>query len=303
MQASSLKCSLGFLAAASACGASTVLAADPGYIAPPSSGIVGYVDIHGGFGAGSEDFTAGPFSGTDEWDSKNFGGAGRVAVPVDHFLLQFDAWFNTWFGSGTETAFFGSSDYDWSQNQGGVAAHLAWLLDGTMIGGLVSIGSDMSDYRIDGQYANTALEGMVDFENVRLYGQVGYTAAVAGDATSENVHAVYAHGVIGYYIDPNLVLSANLGVNQYTEDGGEEVFNNLLWGARVEKRFEGTPISAYLAYSGWGWDGSDPDETWNGTEHGIFAGVRVAFGDSSLQDLDHTVGLTDMNPIYGDMPH
>jgi hypothetical protein len=29
----------------------------------------------------------------------------------------------------------------------------------------------------------------------------------------------------------------------------------------------------------------------------------VAFGDGSLQDLDHTVGLTDMNPIYGDMPH
>ncbi len=76
MHASSLKCGLSFLAIVAACNASTALAADPLDVAPSTSpGVVGYVDVHGGFGAGSEDITFGPFSETDEWDSKNFGGA------------------------------------------------------------------------------------------------------------------------------------------------------------------------------------------------------------------------------------
>ena len=80
----------------------------------------------------------------------------------------------------------------------------------------------------------------------------------------------------------------------------------MTWGARIEKKFEGMPFSVFAAYQGWSWDGSnDTSWEWSGTSHAILVGLRFAFGDGTetLQDLDNTVGLRDMNSEYGDLPN
>ena len=78
------------------------------------------------------------------------------------------------------------------------------------------------------------------------------------------------------------------------------------WGLRVEKKFDDMPVSLFVGYQGWAWDGTEDDSwEWNGSSHTILVGARFAFGEGTetLQDLNATVGLRDMNPIYGDLAH
>ena len=291
-----------------ACGTPAVLAADQAEAMPASAGLTGYVDVRGGLltGHGSDEFDGLPTWEVD-WNGYDFGGAGRVAVPFEQALMQLDAWFTTW--GGNETSCYDEDpcdEYEWINSYGGIGVHLGWALDdGTTVGGLASLGFEDDDIH----YANVALEATSEVDAVRLYGQVGYTGLINDDGGDVGFHAIYAHGVVGYYIDPNLVVSANLGVSQQVWEGdwGMDTANWVTWGARVEKKFEDTPMSAYLAYQGSAWNGENSEEprTWSGTEHAVFAGFRVAFGDSSatLRDLDRSVGLSDLNPAYGDLPH
>lgn len=307
MQKFAFKSIVSSITVLAACGTPAVLAADQADVVPTSAGLTGYVDIRGGLMTGHE---TGEFDGLPEWEldwsGYGFGGAGRVAVPLNQALVQLDAWFNTWGRNVTDCDAFDCDEDKWISGNGGIGAHLGSALgDGTMVGGLVSLGFEDDDTH----YGTAALEATSEVGNVRLYGQIGYTGLVNGDGGDTGFHAIYAHGVVGYYIDPNLVVSANVGVSQNTWEGdwGTDSENRLTWGARVEKKFDDTPMSAYLAYQGKVWNGdySEDPYTWTGSEHAVFAGLRVAFGDggATLRDLDRSVGLLDLNPVYGDLPH
>jgi hypothetical protein len=276
---------------------------------------VGYIELNVGASMGQADHSDSD-DWTSEWNEVDIGASGRVAIPVaDPLILQLDASALGYRGSYRECDADGNYCNDWSDYSGagfGLAAHLAYKMDGGLIGGMVSFGGGAdSGSDFDGSVA-LALEAAKDMGNFRLYGQVGLVKAVTGYHADIGSSDVFAQGVLAYYIDPNFVLSANAGVEHWMDDYYDESGNQFTWGLRLEKKIDGTPASVYVAYQGWAWSGSgyDPDyyvnHSFDETEHAILAGIRFAFGDdgsSTLQDLNNAVGLVDMNPIFGDLPH
>lgn len=280
-------------------------------IAPAAPGsVAGVVEVRG-FGAwGTEEwgYPNDPY-GSEEWTEVHLSGSARIAVPVaPQVALQLDAW---------ARGFWGESDCDeclpthleYSGNRAGAAAHLAYRLEGGSIGGFVSIGTTgaSSDYYDDQSgWVAAGLEGVATMGSIRAYGQIGAAKALSGDDGDDDETDVFAQGVLAYYLDPNLRISANAGVSRWTGEinGSEEM--GATWGLRVEKKFDDMPVSLFVGYQGWAWDGTEDDSwEWNGSSHTILVGARFAFGEGTetLQDLDATVGLRDMNPIYGDLAH
>lgn len=273
----------------------------------------GYIEVNAGVDIGQSEHFSDYYSydDTDEWNEVDIGVSGRVAIPVaDPVTLQLDAWALAWRGSDTYCYDYGNtcddpSDYDGVS--GGLAAHLAYNMDGGLIGGMVSVGGGNDD----GPYgwATAALEAARDMDNFRLYGQIGVSKAISGDDADNNEMDIFAQGVLAYYIDPNLVVSVNVGADSWSGDYGDETGSQVTWGLRLEKKIDGTPASVYVAYQGWAWGGSGMDPglyQWDESANAILVGLRFAFGDDgsgTLKDLNSAVGLVDMNPVYGDLPH
>jgi hypothetical protein len=113
----------------------------------------------------------------------------------------------------------------------------------------------------------------------------------------------YLRGVIARYFAPNLVLSGNVGFDTYTDTtwGGTRS-NGVVYGARLEYKPDTLPVSGFLGFQGWCWNGSNnfPDE-WKGSESVFVVGLRALFNGSSLQQMDMDVGLFDMNAAYGEV--
>ena len=81
------------------------------------------------------------------------------------------------------------------------------------------------------------------------------------------------------------------------------------WGVRVERKHDVAPFSGYLAYQGRYWTGGNnlypnfPDSS-SGSQHAVVVGIRALLNAATLQELDDSVGLTDMNQMFGDwLPH
>lgn len=246
-----------------------------------------------------------------DFNSLALDGAARFTVPIaDPFSLQLDIWASSKWVSYTSCYQGSCSDpYKATVNSGAFATHLAYALDQGTIGGLVST---------NGEWATAALEAATQLGNVRLYGQVGVSRVIYSynqDYYDEYEETdVFATGVLAYYIDPNLSVSVNAGIDSYNHWESspgysfEETQFRTSWGARIEKRFEGTQLSAYLAYQGRSWSGEStnngqPHNAWTNSQHALLAGLRFALGgdgSETLQDLDNAVGLVDLNPVYGD---
>jgi hypothetical protein len=283
-------------AVALVCSVSPVFAADlilddvPTVSAAKS--IAGYIEASGAYEIGEYGGDPG------EYTSKlyQFGGAGRVAIPMSDVLaLQLDAW------AVRDNFRFDDEDPDYYMHTFGGAAHLAYALDDSAkIGTMVSVGARQDFY--EDTWATGAVEGAVAFDSMRLYGQAGASFNLDEDYAYGDVVVAYVQGVLAYYIDPNLKVSASAGVSKEYEDSRDRDVMLVKWGAKLETKLEDSPISLFAAYEGQSWDGTDAvDGDWDGSTHAIKVGARFAFGDgtSTLQDLDNNVGLKDMNHVYG----
>lgn len=282
--------------------------------APAASGITGYVDLTIGgawqtYIEGYPDYTY--YEG--EETEVDLSGSARVAIPVAPKLtVQLDAWANAWTGEGycdaIECDDDGYDEYDFDGIRGGLAAHLAYLLDDGLVGGLVSVGIRNFNGDDENQWATVALEAVKDMENIRAYVQAGASFAIGGyDADNEEA-SLFAQGVLAYFIDPDLAVSVNAGIGRWAGQEYDESEIDLTWGARIEKHMEGMPFVLYVGYQGWAYTGGpgvEPDYEWSGVTHGVYAGIRFPFGEGAgtLRDLSGNVGLIDMNPGYGDLPH
>jgi hypothetical protein len=155
-----------------------------------------------------------------------------------------------------------------------------------------------------GQFTNLALEGAVKMANWRLYAQGGYVSAFSGQADAENGRDSYVALRGTYYITPNFAVSGGVEADWWRDDSdGGTNYDTVSWMARVEHKLGDAPVSAYLAYFGNSWSGSDDDFDGNGTGHSIVVGLRFLLGAQSVEELDGRVGLTDMNPGYGNGLH
>jgi hypothetical protein len=280
---------------------SSILAADvildPAPVATLSgpSSLAGYVEgAIGGHTWTNVDY----YEGSNEYGHSGLllSGAARVAIPVaSDFTVQLDGWVNAERNQAADC----TVDCDWTEREIAGAAHLAYLLEnGATLGGFVSVARKDNDGWSE-WWVTGGLQAAVTFDNIRIYGQVGASrGGEVGYAATAN--GVFAHGTLAYYIDPNLKISASAGISREEWDGGWEDVN-LNWGGKVEWKLDDSPITLFAAYEGERWDGSDLWGTWDGSSHAIKVGARFAFGDgtSTLRDLDNTVGLKDMNHLYG----
>jgi hypothetical protein len=268
--------------------------------------MAGYVELNAAGYFGHEDYD--PYSDYSDWNSVGLNGAARVTIPVaDPMILQLDVWGSTWSGNH-HYCDDGCGDWDYTGVMGGLGAHFAYQMNGTLVGLLVSVGGQSNDYwgdDTDGLWVTGAAEAVANMGNMRLYGQAGASKAIGGDDGDDGELDLFAQGALAFYIDPNLAVSVNLGMDHWSSENDDGSQNTVTFGARLEKHFEGTPVSAYLAYQGMAWDGEDNHSGWSGVSHAVLVGLRFAFGDSgdTLQDLNDSVGLVDMNHIYGDSPH
>lgn len=268
----------------------------------------GYLDVHGGFSPWSESgtFDSGSATFDDHSNATIFGGAARAALAVAPSVsVQLDAWANSWSVNGhyeeVDGGFF-EEDYSFSTSLYGFGGHLSYVTpEGTLVGVLASIGNSWAGY---GGFANVGVEAVHNTMNWRLYGQAGYSFATGGDALLEAAQNPYVIAAATYYVTPDFSIGGNAGFDWWSDnsDGGTSG-STFSWGARIEHKLASLPISGYIAYQGWCWNGSDGDAAWKGTSYSVVAGVRLAFGQDTLRGLDQAVGLVDANPVYGDLIH
>jgi len=283
------------LAAAAAAALSTpALAA--GSAAPAAQA---YFDIGAGGGFGNE---WGNYFTSYSWTQVMFHGAARAAFMLaPNMSLQVDAWANH--ATGNYTADYGGAP-DFQTTTPGIAAHLSWHgQDNDLFGAFVSVGQ--AGYAND-EVATVGLEAVRWMGRYRLYGQAGYSQ---GFNAESGLGDGYVEGVVSYYATPNLVFTGALGYDHASlSSAGSDNWagDEMNWLARLEFKKMDAPASFYVVYQGWAWTGSYPaySNTFNGTQQEVLAGVRVPFGGGgSIQNLDQQVGLTDMDPMYGDIPH
>lgn len=219
------------------------------------------------------------------------GGAARVnAWLSDEVSAQFDLSGETLNGGDPDGE---SSDYSVLE----AAAHINWRTSDLLLGVFGSVGAmSDSDYAAlgDGSFATIGGEAMSTMDQIQLYGQVGYTKGF-GDV--DDVSALYARGEIRYFVNPNMMLSANIGAAR-VDYGKSDQIDAVRWGAKAEYRFDDSPISIYAAYQGNYQTESDEDEEW--TVHTALVGIKFNFGSDTLEDAAKSgATLHDYNPITG----
>jgi hypothetical protein len=250
----------------------------------------GYVDLGAGPGSGQ---WSGSYFDTYDWHETTFHGAAKAAITLTpSFVTQFDAWMVNLDGSDTSSG-------DYNMTQMGVAGHAAWMpTANTLLGLMASVGQDSYP---DSPMHTVAVEFAYWGERTRFYAQAG---RVIGGGMSEGVDTNYIEGVFTYYHTPNVALTGILGYDHEVSADGGYANDELDWGARLEFKKDTLPFSLYVSYQGFRLTGGyDPSSTYQAIGHRVLGGIRIPFGSGSLQDLDRTAGLGDLNPIYGDIPH
>ncbi len=275
----------------------------PDYSAPsvePSAATwAAYFDVHAGYGMGSEDKVGGIFDYDEDWDELVAGGAARAAYFISpSFSIQGDAWANYYNGEADGNGFLGPYDYDFEDTYAGVGGHFTYnAAPGSLVGLLASYGWALGEGEDDG-FANVGVEAAHEFGAFRLYGQAGYTVGV--DGPSEDADTWYGVGKLGYYFNDNMVLSGSFGYGSTDWSGADQ--DILSWGASFEAKPWQAPVSIYAAYQGTHWESGSGSIDVDGDEHVFLLGAKFMMNSSTIRERDQTVGLKDMNPIFGDFP-
>ena len=259
--------------------------------AVPASTWAGYIDLGLSGVFGSE---WGNYFPTYGWDGSVLHGTGKAATEIaPGFTIQGDASANYW----SERASYGDN---WSALYDDFAAHASWHPSAnTLIGGFASFGGgDGSNYDTFG------VEAQHWMGDTRLYGQLGLVSEADSGDTS---NIPYVEGVITHYLGPNVSLSGFAGYDHATGNNGTAwAQNDFNWGARLEVKPSAAPLTVYVAYQGFGSGGAySGNDTYNEAQQTLSFGVRVPLGGGAgtLKALDQAVGLSDMNPWYGETPH
>ena len=237
------------------------------------------------------------------------GGAARGAIAINpHFSVQSDLWIRDFFSSDSKNA-----AETWVDIYPGAAVHASWRPDrNTLLGVFGSIGAadyvplqNDPDQGTVNRYAGEGVEGVVNANNWRFYGQLGVLEAVSGPLGDDDLRKVYAVLDTTYFFTPNLALSGWIGGDTYTQNYA--FGRGARIGARLEYKPDNLPFSVYVSYQADGvWDtfpnGKFHGQTATEGEQIAMVGIRIPFGTATVQDLQNSTGLVDMNPNYGELP-
>ena len=254
----------------------------------------GYLELGaGGWGAKLEENPGGSFTSK----ATVFDAAARLGFGISPNISgQVDVW------SVMQSRLAGSTA---TQIQAwGAAVHFSWRkMQGGLIGVFVSTGTRQF---AESLFGAVGLEAVHNYGNFRISGQVGTAAGIDGDAADISDRDNYVAGTLSYFFHPNLVLTGLLGFDQrtYTSSGGPTI-NNTSWGARLEYKPDDGPASFFVAYRGRYYTGdTNFPSTFNGVYHQVTGGVRFFYdsnNQTSLRQMANSVGLIDMNGLYGEL--
>ena len=189
-------------------------------------------------------------------------------------------------------------------------AHLAYRNPASYAAGVFgSFGSTEGGDDDDATYWMIGIEGQKYFDELTLYGQVGYF-----DADDENnddvIHdAVFFGGVLRYFFGENTMLSAEFSYADGDEavDSPEPLSTGVIddihafsWGIRGEHALANGPIAMFLDYHGTDIenDRNDGGNESQLSEHVFLVGLRFTFGVKSLKHQDR-YGATFDQPDIG----
>jgi hypothetical protein len=269
--------------------------------------LTGYFAVQGG-----GQTVASSYSNGDNYSSRgaNVSGAARAALAIDpNFSVQGDLWDRYFYEQRNNPA-----QTSWQDNYPGVAAHLSWHPNGDadLVGVFGSLGqteytplNNNTDSSSTTDWATEGVEGVLNMDNWRLYGQAGVVEQLSGPTSSGNDRNAYAVAEATYFITPNLAASGWVGANGYSSNSGTGTGARI--GTRLEWQPEGSPVSFFAAYQVRGaWDNytafARAGQTGTETEQTAMVGLRIPFGTSTVQALEQTTGLVEMNPNYGEFP-
>jgi hypothetical protein len=272
--------------ALAACGATAASADDSG-AATPSSLIAGYVEGHGAWESGSSTHYDPSADGTGTWADTQIGGSARGAVSFGtNWSLQGDLWAGSVLGSNAV--------------EGGATGHVTWHSpgDAALLGVFGSLGQGGWEA---GQVGTAGVEAVLNGARWRLYGQAGIVGGLSGDASDHGERDAYTTLSADYFFNPNFFVSGNIGADKWTENTGD-ASPEISWGARIEFKPDVSPVSFFAAYEGYGFKSTyhDTPAYDQGVDNVFFAGLRIPLGVGTLQQMQHAVGLADLNPMYGD---
>jgi len=291
---------LGFVGATVA---SNAWAQNNTFFDPSAMNVTADVQTWGGIGGHILGYTDEPSCQGCHNGGAGGGGLARAAWAINPALsLQLDIWAEHW---GGQTTFPGSECFEcyWDATRAGIAKHLTYHSGNFLIGGLASLGLRTNDLFFTGDnttYGNLAIEAAMMAGNFRIYGQVGTTFAVWPEEarffwTDESVHNFYARLVGTFYVQPNFLISANIG-GAIQNAFGLPAGTMLTWGARTEFQPNGLPLYFLAAYQG-----SRTLSAYNFliTDNVFRVGLGLNVNNTSLQARDATTGLADYNCYYG----
>jgi len=221
------------------------------------------------------------------------GGGGALGIAWQSLNLQADF-------SAEGTLDEKSADDTYQHSYGG-GLHIGWRdPELGIFGAFGSMGyfeiNDANGRDPDTVAWGAGLEGQVFFDSATFYLQAGYldrqTISSGGDIDALK-NAGFARAVGRYFCTDNCKLEAEVSYAQGKMDPDVDKVWILGWGAEAEFRPRGWPVSGFLMYTGARYDQEDDWDVLY--EHRVGIGVRVYFGQESLQ-------ANDRNGVSLDLP-
>jgi hypothetical protein len=185
---------------------------------------------------------------------------------------------------------------------GGIfGAHLSWRDPQSHLIGVFGGFSGQSNLDYDGNMSHVILgvEGQYYSGPITLYGQVGYKPLMSDSDEYEPKGLWFLRGVGRYFCDPNDKLQADLSYAGSDINGlnnGDVRYWNF--GLSWEHRYDNSPFSTTVAYSGMWADSGIPGPDNSAQENVLSVGFKINFGDTSLQQADREGATLDM-PNFG----
>ncbi len=221
----------------------------------------------------------------DEFDDDRYplwGGTGAISIPfLDNFSVQLDAFAER---NNVDT------DDDGATRIHGFGGHLSFR-DPTM--GLIGVfgGIGRADASDDEKVRWAGVEGQYYFDNITLYGQLGWMESNSDHDALDFDH-LFARGVARYFLNDDMLLEGELAYTQGTIHG--EDMDLLGWGAKFKFGLFDTPLYMSVGYRGTHGDENNGEEA---TEHLGFVGLSIPFGTHTLMEKDR-LGATLDTPTF-----
>jgi hypothetical protein len=237
-----------------------------------------------------------------------FGGEGRAALKISPSLsMQLNVWAEHWSGQSTFEGFAcdGPCNEPWYVNRMGVGTHLIYDAGNFQVGGFASVGTRSAEGIFIGfppaTYGNFGLEAAFNADRFRLYGQAGYTIPVAPSFirdywASNGMKEFYGRLVGTFYPNPNVALSANVGMEVVAGTAPWLPSRALIWGAEAQFQLSGKPLYFLASYQGSLGLNADGYQIVGNV---IRLGIGLNVGSPDLQTRDRALGFADYNCTFG----